>query len=978
MEEQRLLGDAIREASTGSPCAVFVHGEAGVGKTRLVTQVCADAAAGGYTVLWGRCVRFGAASSSYLPLISALERWLATATLEESRRLLDEVPALDELLPSLGGGLPVDTGGRLLSVIDAALDKIALRQPTVLVVDDAQWADVTSLDVLAYLVTGFRGQRLALLTTYRDDQLEEGHPLHGWLADMLRVPLVEDLSLGRMSYDETEEQVRLLTGRPPSRGLLGDVMAKSRGNSYLTELLVRNVRPDATQLPPGLPDALRSALLAAWHRLGDRTRDVLRILAVGGRPMVFADLERVLLARGIDARATAQALSEAIKAGVVHADSSGEFWFRHPLLAEVLTDTLLPGEEKPLHALFVRALSTGDGHGPRLSADLALHCERAGLLDEAFGHYLAAAKEADRMHGYPEQVRALERAATLWGKVSPEARDAADASSQAGLWADVAFVARAAGDADQAFAAIEQAVALANPEREPLIASRVFHLWGELACFAGRIAVSATESFSTAVALAADFPDSAEYARALAALSEAQTWAGDPESAARTAEEAVAAAARCGDLTTRSVALQARSFAHIDEARGVADADEAYRLAVESGDPGYIATACITRGNYVEEHGQLRMAADLYRDSLRNGADGKTGVELLLADYAAYYLMMLGELTAAREMLRLPLASRATGSAGLQARLVAMQLALRQGRPDEAEGHLLRAREIAPDFVKQVGMHGVSAYAEYLTSTGRAAEALEMLIHELEPHGKGEPRYADELLTYGAHAAAQTATSARDRADPERARRAVSLLDELVAARGRVRRTRFERYDDADLVQPAREAFFEAERARCHDERPRQVELWLAAAEACAAAEMRWHEGVAWYRHAQALARSRGARAEIGAALRAARDFAVRTRAEPLLRAVEAMAVSARISLAPPVVPEQPTAGNGLARLTPRELEVLAHLVAGRSYTEIGRSLFISDKTVSVHVSNLLRKTGTSNRIEAAAFARRHGLGAAG
>jgi DNA-binding NarL/FixJ family response regulator len=68
---------------------------------------------------------------------------------------------------------------------------------------------------------------------------------------------------------------------------------------------------------------------------------------------------------------------------------------------------------------------------------------------------------------------------------------------------------------------------------------------------------------------------------------------------------------------------------------------------------------------------------------------------------------------------------------------------------------------------------------------------------------------------------------------------------------------------------------------------------------------------------------------------------------------------------------------NGLSRLTRRELEVLGHLVAGRSYTEIAGSLFISDKTVSVHVSNLLRKTGTKSRVEAAEFARRHGLGAA-
>lgn len=92
---------------------------------------------------------------------------------------------------------------------------------------------------------------------------------------------------------------------------------------------------------------------------------------------------------------------------------------------------------------------------------------------------------------------------------------------------------------------------------------------------------------------------------------------------------------------------------------------------------------------------------------------------------------------------------------------------------------------------------------------------------------------------------------------------------------------------------------------------------------------------------------------------------------------MEALAVSARISLAPPVVPPQGMPKNGLSALTRRELEVLGHLVAGRSYTEIAAALCISDKAVSVHVSNLLRKTGTTSRVEAAQFARRHGLGAA-
>ena len=980
--ELRLLREAIQGASSGTPCAVFVHGEAGVGKTRLVSQVCADSQASGFTMLWGQCVHFGAASSSYLPIISALERWMASVSEAERLWLLGEVVGLEDLLPSLGADTQAERGGRPLSIIETAIDKISLRRPTILVIDDVQWADVTSLDVLAYLITGFRGQRLALMTTHRDEELGDGHPLHGWLADMVRTPLVIDVPLKRMTYDETEQQIISLTGTTPSRGLLEDVMAKSRGNSYLTELLVRGVSPDVKRLPRGLPDALRAALLAAWHRLSEPTRHVVQLLAVGGRPLLFTDLTRVLRANGVDDRTTAKSLSEAIKAGVVQSDSSGEFWFRHPLLAEVLCDILMPGEEKPLHALFAEALSAdalsaGSGREHKLLADLALHCERADLFDDALGHYLAASEEAERMHGYPEQMHALLRAAKLWDVVSPEARSATGVESEANLWSDLACVARTAGDADQAFAAIDHARTLIEPRSAPLVASRVCLLWGQMATFAGRMVEDPVESFEEAVSFAREFPDSVEYTQALAALAGAEAWAGDQQSAVHTAEAAVAAADRCGDLQARCLALQARSFAHINEPSGVGDAEEAYQLAVQSGDRGHIAIACIARANYFEEHGQIRKAAELYQDSLHAGTGGKAGVEVLHAAYGAYYLMMLGELPRARDMLREPLASRATGLAGQQARQIAAQVALRQGKREQAEAHLLRAREIAPKFEQLVGLHGLSTHAEYLTSVSRPKDALELLLREMKPHGQAEPRYADELLAYGAHAAAELAEQARDARDSAGAREAASLLRQLVELRASVPRTPFEQYDEHDLFQPAVQAYYEAEKARCLDQKERLADLWLQAARACGAGEMLWHEAVAWHRLAQALVNDRSDRVRIAEALRSAHDIAVRIEAEPLRKAVKELAASARISLAQPVVPPQGTPTDGLSVLTRREREVLGYLVAGRTYIEIARTLYISDKTVSVHVSNLLRKTGTSSRVEAAEFARRHGLSAA-
>ena len=114
-------------------------------------------------------------------------------------------------MPSLGGHTS-DSAVRLLSVVDALVQAIASHGPTVLVVDDVQWADLASRDALAYLVAGFRSQRLAVLTTYRDEEMVSGDPMHTWLADLRRLPSVTDVRLDRLSWDETEQQLALLLG----------------------------------------------------------------------------------------------------------------------------------------------------------------------------------------------------------------------------------------------------------------------------------------------------------------------------------------------------------------------------------------------------------------------------------------------------------------------------------------------------------------------------------------------------------------------------------------------------------------------------------------------------------------------------------------------------------------------------------------------------------------------------------------------
>jgi DNA-binding NarL/FixJ family response regulator len=165
------------------------------------------------------------------------------------------------------------------------------------------------------------------------------------------------------------------------------------------------------------------------------------------------------------------------------------------------------------------------------------------------------------------------------------------------------------------------------------------------------------------------------------------------------------------------------------------------------------------------------------------------------------------------------------------------------------------------------------------------------------------------------------------------------------------------------------QAWYDAEVHRGRAE-PAAATAWQHAAQACAEGQLPWDEAYAWWRAAEALTRDRTTRDVAAAALRRAHELATDLQAAPLLAEIAALAQSTRISLA--AIDESPPAETAaLPGLTPREREILAHIVAGRTYGEIARELVLSEKTVSVHVSHLLHKTGTANRVELAQLARR-------
>lgn len=982
-EELARLGSAVDAAARGRPSAVFVHGEAGVGKTRLVRAVADAAAARGFAVLWGACLRFGAVESVLLPWVVALDGWLATASEEERRAVLAEVPDAGRLLPSLGGAAQ-DGATQLMQVAEALLARVVARHPTLLVLDDVQWADAASRDAVSYAVAGFARQRLLVLGTCRDEGLPTGDPTYGWLADLRRLPQVSELVLDRLARGETEEQVTTLLGTAPTPALVDAVQQRSAGNPYLTELLVQHLDPAAEHLPHGLPTDLATALLAAWHRLSPDCRTVVRVLAVAGRPVPMQRLVGVCAATGLEADDAQRAVTEAAGAGpLVTVD--GALWLRHPLLAEVLYETYLPGEVEPVHRAWAESLEAeGERDGVeelRRLGDLALHREHAGDVDEAFVASLAAADHARRLRIWRDEAVHLQRAARLWPSVHTGSRDGLDETE---LLERAAVASSRVGQDLEGVELARRALALALQSGDRLRASRLTIRVASTDWWLGESDDEAqSDHAQTAVDLAAGQPHSREHADALTYLADALMWEGRWRRAIEVADAAVAAARRSGSTEALAEALGTRSAIPFRPDGGRADSQEGLRLAVSCGDPDVVQWAAQWRMNVLIAHGRLREALEVSTwvldQSLESGALGSA---LWHASGAAGLLADAGRLEEAAATVRTGLGLMGVGNGAAALRLAAMVTAVRRGDLTAARLHLERAREQIPRLEIRPGLEAPPKIAELLLAEGRAEDAVRLLVSTTQAQSI-DARVTDLMLLWGVRAAADLAVRARDRRDRRGARRARRALQLVAWARddigdgerhvgGRVLTDPFTGPDPRDPVLEAWRRLRDAEVAR-FDGSPDEPDRWAAAVRCCRIAGLQWDAAGATLRWCQAMLGDGAARERVAGPLRDAHAYAVREGAQRLAAEVEALATSARVPLVAvtpaPAVPSQRHGEAGpLATLTRREREVLDHLVAGRTYAEIARALFISDKTVSAHVSNVLRKTGTSSRHEVSAL----------
>ena len=549
------LDTALAEAGRGSPSAVMVGGEAGVGKSRLVSEFAGRSRGAGVRVLMGGCLELGADGLPFAPFTSVLRELVRDLGAAGVAELLPGGSAreLARLLPEFGEAAGPDEAGearaRLFEQALILLERLAGAGPVVLVIEDMHWADRSSRDLLAFLI---RNQPtldgVLIVVTYRSDDLHHAHPLRPLLAELDRIGWVTRMELGRLTRADTGQLVAQIIGREPDDEMLAVVHRRSEGNPLFVEALLAN-----GGLGSGLPESLRDLLVAAVRRLPDETQEVVRVASAGGERTG----DRLLAAvTGLEGPALARALRPAVAANVLLADSDG-YAFRHALIREAVHDELLPGERGQVHSRFAEAIAADPALVPpgRAPGEQYYHWYAAHETTRALTSAWQAAGQAGRSLAYAEQLAMLARVLELWQQV-PDATQRIGSDHVAVLEESVR-VAELAGENDRGVALAQAALREIDAATEPVRAALLLEARGQLKYHLGR--ADYADDLREAVRLVPADPPSPARARVLQALAHRtlhERGAGSGDAAlGAIAEEAVVTARRAGDAATEAAAL---------------------------------------------------------------------------------------------------------------------------------------------------------------------------------------------------------------------------------------------------------------------------------------------------------------------------------------------------------------------------------------------------------------------------------------
>ena len=933
----------------------LVTGEAGIGKSRLVTESVAVASQ--RLTLAGGCLPMRHALP-LLPVVDALD----TDDVRVRRSLARAVRLLPAALrPHVAGvmprSLPEEVGAaeevrrdQLFLACEALLRRAAEERPVTLAVEDIHWADPDTLDLLTYLAGAPHTTQVHLLVTCRADDSPVAEHVTEWLDLQRRSGSVHEVRLRPLGADDTRRLVAELP-RPDGadvQRLATEVFARGQGNPFFTEQLVASAA-DRHLVPRRLASLLATRVRAATPP----AREVLTALAILGRPVPVPALRLVTGQDEVTCLAAVRELE--MTSLVVRKETTVRP--RHALLNETLLEEL-PGLPASYHHRVAEALESLED--PSTLPEVAEHLRLAGDEKGELRAAQLAAQRAWDLGAYADAARLYQRVTTLHARHPEEglvlaelevvrrvlrALDMAGARREATAVAERALVDFADWpDLVERLALLTVCARLVNiqdPERGQRILDELLPQFEAL-------------------------PPSGDHANVLDRIAAKHLERGDCRTALPYAEKALAVARAAGDLRQQALALARMSACsrRLGD-RGATDrhAAQALQTAMRCEDRQVLLWALTqesdNRLKYAEYDAAVRSGSRGIALAAQNGLSHSFHAQLLVSNAAEGYLA-LGRTEEVGRLVDVltdqPLRPDDDVLGWLRA-----HADLRRGDPGGALARLLGERGLA-SWGAATEREEAETLAYVLLWNGRVAEALEVVIGSLPAASVGdESQDAGLLLTLGARAAADLAQDG----DLSSAAEALATLEDSRASMSLDPFT-----NRVTLPRAAADGRqWEAERSRADGHG--DPDLWREAAQGWEALSMPHDAAYCWWRTAEALSAT-------GAGKNSVRDrlhVAHRLAAEhlPLRDEIVLLAAQARIPILDGAsAPEDdPARSRGL---TAQETKVLRLLAAGLTNGEIGTALYISPKTASIHVSNILRKLEVTNRTEAAAWALRHGL----
>ena len=959
--EMEELRGTVGEALAGRGRLVMLAGQPGIGKTRTAQELAAVAEQQGARVLWGWCYE-GEGAPPYWPWVQLIRPYVSQTNPEQLRSEMGPgasdiagiVPEVRSKLPDLEpvpSLEPEQARFRLFDSVASFLNRVSEAQPLVLVMDDLHWADRSSLLLLQFLARQLGASRILVVGCYRDVELSREHPLSETLAQLSREPTFQRMLLRGLSYEDTGQFIEAMAGIRPFQKLTETIYAHTEGNPFfmreVVKLLVEEGQLTAEEVggPQGVrvPEGVGEVIGQRLKRLSDLCNRTLTVASVIGRKFQMRHLTRLF--DDLSEDRLLDVLEEALSARVIEElpTAVGHYQFTHILIQETLAQALSLSRRVRLHARIAESLE--ELYGPEAHAhadELAYHFAQSETLlgtDKMVRYSLVAGEGALLRYGYEEALVHFQRA--LAAKET-EPMDDETAASLFGL-----------GRAHAAFYRAEEAWDCLRRAFDYYAESTAEARAVEIAEYPIVLRPGDVEVIPVVERALTLVPsESPEAGRLLSRYGFAVSWEmGDYAEAEEAFRRALAIARREGDVGLETEVLTTASnvdFNNLCWRQCLENGLRAAELARGIGDPRaeararrLIPLALLALGEPERAASQLKALSAL-AERLRNQV---WRMEALSIDGELSRLR--GDWQAAREF-------NERGPGGEAYIFLAQRAAMEHevGAVEQGEVFLEQLLDVV-----QAGPPGPSGDYAYLAMAIAGVARITGTDHRL--------------------ADAQTAAEAvlsSTAAPPMYAMGARMALGLAAVMRG-----------DATAAGE-HYAALEQQRGVIFPFGVMAVDRLLGL---LAHTMGNLDEALGHFEESIAFCRKHGYRPELAWSLCDSADTLKerngegdREKAVSLLD--ESLAISTELGMSP--LMERATALKEEAQslpaetpafpdgLTGREVEVLRLVAKGASNKEIADHLYISPNTVAHHITNILNKTGTSNRTVAAAYAAQHGL----